>query len=70
MLICIFDISGVMFGLATLGGIIQDDGEIPGSPWAFVASAAGTVVAAWLGSTPIIVCVECASGVREVVGLD
>jgi AGZA family xanthine/uracil permease-like MFS transporter len=65
VLICIFDISGVMFGLATLGGIIKDDGEIPGSQWAFVASSIGTVLAAFTGSTPIIVCVECASGVRE-----
>lgn len=65
VLICIFDISGVMFGLATMGGIIKDDGEIPGSQWVFVASSVGTLVAAWTGSTPIIVCVECASGVRE-----
>ena len=66
VLICVFDISGVMFGLATLGGIMGEEGEIPGSMWAFLASAAGTLVAAWTGSTPIIVCaVECASGVRE-----
>ena len=65
VLICVFDISGVMFGLATLAGLMQDDGEIPGSLWAFLASAGGTLVAAWTGSTPIIVCVECASGVRE-----
>lgn len=65
VLICIFDISGVMFGLASLGGIIKEDGDIPGSQWAFVASAFGTVLAALTGSTPIIVCVECASGVRE-----
>jgi AGZA family xanthine/uracil permease-like MFS transporter len=65
VLICIFDISGVMFGLATLGGIIKEDGEIPGSMWAFIASGAGTLLAAWTGSTPIIVCVETASGVRE-----
>jgi AGZA family xanthine/uracil permease-like MFS transporter len=56
---------GVAFGLATLGGIMQDNGEIPGSLWAFIASAVGTLVAAWTGSTPIIVCVECAAGVRE-----
>lgn len=65
VLICIFDISGVIFGLATLGGIMKDDGEIPGSIWAFVASGTGTMIAAWTGSTPIIVCVETASGVRE-----
>jgi adenine/guanine/hypoxanthine permease len=66
VLICIFDISGVMFGLATLGNIIHPTtGDIPGSLWAFIASSVGTLVAAWTGSTPIIVCVECASGVRE-----
>jgi AGZA family xanthine/uracil permease-like MFS transporter len=54
-----------MFGLATLGGIMKEDGEIPGSMWAFIASGAGTLLAAWTGSTPIIVCVETASGVRE-----
>lgn len=66
VLICIFDISGVIFGLSTLGGIINAaTGEIPGSVWAFLASGVGTMVAAWLGSTPIIVSVEGASGVRE-----
>jgi len=54
-----------MFGLATLGGIIKENGEIPGSQWAFLASSMGTIVAAFTGSTPIIVCVEAASGVRE-----
>ena len=66
LLICIFDISGVMFGLSTLAGIIQEDtGEIPGSLWPFIASSIGTAVAALTGSTPIIVCVECASGIKE-----
>lgn len=66
VLICIFDISGVMFGLATLGNIIDEDtGDIPNSVWAFVGSSIGTMVAAWAGSTPIIVCVEGAAGVKE-----
>jgi adenine/guanine/hypoxanthine permease len=69
-LICIFDISGVLFGLTTLAGLRgrQDhDGDeaIPGAFYAFVASGVGTLVAALLGSTPIIVCVECAAGIRE-----
>jgi adenine/guanine/hypoxanthine permease len=66
VLICIFDVSGVVFGLATLGGIIHPTtGDVPGSLWVFIASSVGTLVAAWTGSTPIIVCVESASGVRE-----
>lgn len=65
VLICVFDISGVIFGLATLGGIMKEDGEIPGSLWAFIASGMGTLLAALTGSTPIIVCVETAAGVKE-----
>jgi AGZA family xanthine/uracil permease-like MFS transporter len=66
VLICIFDISGVLYGLATLGGLQNPEtDEIPGSLWAFIASSVGTIVASSCGSTPIIVCVECASGVRE-----
>jgi adenine/guanine/hypoxanthine permease len=66
LLICVFDISGVVFGLATLGGLIREgDGQIPGSLWVFLASSAGTVTAAFFGSTPIICCVETASGIKE-----
>lgn len=64
-LICIFDISGVLFGLTTLAGLRQDGEDIPGAFYAFVASGIGTMIAAVLGSTPIIVCVECAAGIRE-----
>ena len=46
-----------MFGLATLGGLIEEDtGRIPGSLWVFFASAVGT---------PIICCIETASGMKE-----
>ena len=66
MLICVFDMSGVMFGLATLGGLIEEDtGHITGNIWVFFASAAGTLVAAIFGSTPVICCIETASGIKE-----
>jgi AGZA family xanthine/uracil permease-like MFS transporter len=66
LLICIFDISGVMFGLATLAGLADEEtGDVPGSVWPFIASGMGTLLAGWIGSTPVIVCVECAAGVRE-----
>lgn len=64
-LICIFDISGVLFGLTTLAGLRRDGEDIPGAFYAFIASGVGTLIAAVLGSTPIIVCVECAAGIRE-----
>mmetsp|Transcript_51476 Transcript_51476/g.124284 ORF Transcript_51476/g.124284 Transcript_51476/m.124284 type:complete len:488 (-) Transcript_51476:99-1562(-) len=65
LLICVFDISGVLFGLATLGGLIRHDGHIPGNIWVFIASATGTITAAFFGSTPIICCVETAAGIKE-----
>ena len=46
VLICIFDISGVLFGLSTLGGLQNDEtDEIPGSLWAFIASSVGAMLA-------------------------
>ena len=58
--------SGVMFGLATLSGLMDEGtGHIPGNLWVFFASAAGTLVAAVFGSTPIICCIETASGIKE-----
>lgn len=61
----IFDISGVMFGLSSLAGIMEEDGHIPGSIWAFLGPALGTMVAAMAGCSPIIIHVESAAGIRE-----
>jgi AGZA family xanthine/uracil permease-like MFS transporter len=65
LFICIFDVSGVMFGLATLSGLLQEDGSIKRAIWGFLGSSAGTLVAAFFGSTPIICTVECAAGIKE-----
>ena len=51
----IFDISGVMFGMGRLAKLTQPDETIPGSIWAFLASAIGSVVGGLTGSTPVIV---------------
>lgn len=62
----IFDVSGVMFGLASLARLVDQDGHrVPGSIWAFLSSALGTTVAAMAGCSPIIVHVESAAGIRE-----
>ena len=65
LFICIFDVAGVMFGLGTLSGLVEIDGSIKRSIWGFLASSAGTMVAAFFGSTPIICTVECAAGIKE-----
>ncbi|GMH47571.1 hypothetical protein TrRE_jg12044 [Triparma retinervis] len=62
----IFDVSGVMFGLAALGGLMKENtGYIPGSLWGFIGSGIGTIVAGGMGSSPVIVTVECAAGIKE-----
>ena len=61
----IFDVSGVMFGLAALSDLIENDGYIPGSLWGFIASGVGTVLAGGMGCSPIIVAVEGAAGIKE-----
>jgi len=68
VLICIFDISGVIFGLATLGGLISPEGEIKGSWWTFIASGVGTLVAAWyvLSIQPFVKCSRFLTQIRAI----
>ena len=43
VLICVLDVSGVMFGLSrTLAGLQDENEHVPGAPWAFIATAVGT----------------------------
>lgn len=54
-----------MFGMGRLAKLTQPDETIPGSVWAFLASAVGSVVGGLTGSTPVIVQVETAAGINE-----
>jgi len=68
--ICIFDMSGVMFGLSTLANLMEETTgsaapNVPNAQWGFYGSVAGTLIAAAIGSTPIICTVECAAGIKE-----
>ncbi len=65
MFIGIIDVSGVIFGMASLAQITEPDGTIPGSTQTFVATSVGTLVSALTGGTPIIVYVESAAGIKE-----
>ena len=55
-----------MFGLSALADLVCPDGDVPGGLWGFLGSGFGTVAAACMGCTPIIVTVECAAGIKEV----
>jgi AGZA family xanthine/uracil permease-like MFS transporter len=61
----IFDVSGVVFGLSKLADRMEPDGEVPGSLWTFIGASLGTVIAAMLGCSPIIVHVESAAGIQS-----
>lgn len=65
LLVGLFDVSGVLFGLSQLARLVDDDGNIPGSLWAFVGSAVGTIIASLMGCSPIIIHLESAAGIKE-----
>jgi AGZA family xanthine/uracil permease-like MFS transporter len=63
-LVLLFDISGVSFGLATMAKRFDENGDFD-LFWTMLSSGIGTMVAAWTGSTPIIVTIECSSGIQD-----
>ena len=69
LMVGIFDVSGVMFGLAVLGGLDREDADgnvvVPGSRWVFISAGLGTMLAALLGCSPIICQLESAAGIKE-----
>jgi AGZA family xanthine/uracil permease-like MFS transporter len=65
LFIGIIDVSGVIFGMASLAGITAADGSVPGATASFVAVSVGSIVSALTGGTPVIVYVESATGIKE-----
>eukprot|EP00516_Mucochytrium_quahogii_P003345 CAMPEP_0203754170 /NCGR_PEP_ID=MMETSP0098-20131031/7808_1 /ASSEMBLY_ACC=CAM_ASM_000208 /TAXON_ID=96639 /ORGANISM=" , Strain NY0313808BC1" /LENGTH=476 /DNA_ID=CAMNT_0050645059 /DNA_START=466 /DNA_END=1896 /DNA_ORIENTATION=+ len=69
LLVGVFDVSGVMFGLAVLANLHKEDhngvAHVPNSKWVFIAAGLSTMLAACLGCSPIIVHIESAAGIKE-----
>jgi xanthine/uracil/vitamin C permease (AzgA family) len=65
LFIGVIDVSGVIFGMASLANLTDSDGHIPGATPTFVAVALSTIVSAATGGTPVIVYVESAAGIKE-----
>ena len=61
----IIDVSGVVFGMAKLANLTKDDDSVPGSVYCFAAVSVSTIIGACMGSTPVIVYVESAAGIKE-----
>jgi len=51
--------------MSSLAKLTTKDGNVPGSSYAFLGASAGTIVGACTGSTPLIVYVESAAGIKE-----
>jgi len=65
VLVSVLDIAGVMYGLAGMAKLIDDDDNIKGGQASFVSCGIGTILAGVLGSTPVIMGIESASGISE-----
>ena len=61
----IVDLGGVIFGMASLAKLTDDNGNVPGAIYSFFGASAGTMIGAAMGSSPIIVYVESAAGIKE-----
>eukprot|EP00928_Gymnodinium_smaydae_P031126 TRINITY_DN22956_c0_g2_i1.p1 TRINITY_DN22956_c0_g2~~TRINITY_DN22956_c0_g2_i1.p1 ORF type:complete len:551 (-),score=124.11 TRINITY_DN22956_c0_g2_i1:62-1714(-) len=65
LFIVLFDTAGVQYGISQQAGILDQNGRVPGSKMAYLASALGTAVGAMLGTSPVIIHNESAAGVQE-----
>lgn len=63
--VLLFDVSGIAYGMARMADLVDERDHVPGALFAFLAAALGTVVGAALGSTPVIIHVESAAGIKE-----
>jgi len=66
MLVSILDVSGVMFGLGRVAGLVCGARQtVLGAKWGFAAAAIGTMCSSALGCGPIIIHVESQQAVSE-----
>jgi len=61
-LVGLFEVAGVVRGMARIAHIAPYHGHVPGIVWAFLSAAVGTIVAARLGVTPVLPSVDSAAG--------
>ncbi|CAK9103090.1 unnamed protein product [Durusdinium trenchii] len=65
MLMLLFSLSGAIIGTAKMAGLLQEDGGVRGSTAVYMSSGLGTLLAAFLGTSPIFVSMSAAAGVRD-----
>ena len=60
-----FDTLGTLIGCATRGGMLDQDGKLPGIKGALLSDAVGTVAGSMMGTSTITTFVESSSGIME-----
>jgi len=65
LFVVVFDTAGVQYGIGQQAGLLNSEDRLPGSQMAFLGSALGTGVGAFLGTSPVIIHNETAAGVQE-----
>lgn len=65
VLVSMLDIAGVMHGVAKMADLVDEDNNVQGGQLGFMSAGVGTVLAGILGSTPVIIGIESASGISE-----
>jgi len=65
LFIVVFDTAGVQYGIGQQAGLIGKDDRLPGASFAYIGSALGTGLGAFLGTSPVIIHNESAAGVQE-----
>jgi AGZA family xanthine/uracil permease-like MFS transporter len=61
----LFDTAGTLLGVGRLAGLLDKDGNLPGSERAFMADATGTTAGALLGTSTVTTYIESATGIEE-----
>lgn len=59
----LFDVNGVIYGIAPLAKLVTESGDIPSSEYTFIAVSIGSMVATMMGCSPLTVHLESASGI-------
>lgn len=65
LFIVVFDTAGVQHGLGQQGGLLNADGLLPKAKFAYLASAFGSGMGAFMGTSPVIIHNESAAGIQE-----
>uniref|UniRef100_A0A7S4SPL1 Uncharacterized protein n=2 Tax=Alexandrium monilatum TaxID=311494 RepID=A0A7S4SPL1_9DINO len=65
LFIVVFDTAGVQHGIGQQAGLLDEDGRLPGAALAYMGSAIGTGLGAFMGTSPVIIHNESAAGVQE-----